>query len=58
MSRWNTASIPDQTGRVVVITGATSGLGLVCAQTLAARGAELVLAVRNTASGPSIRVQR
>jgi NAD(P)-dependent dehydrogenase (short-subunit alcohol dehydrogenase family) len=51
---WTTTQIPDQTGRVIVITGATSGLGLICAQTLAAHGAELVLAVRNTANGETV----
>ena len=51
---WTTDQIPDQTGRIIAITGATSGLGLVCAQTLAARGAELVLAVRNTANGETV----
>jgi NAD(P)-dependent dehydrogenase (short-subunit alcohol dehydrogenase family) len=51
---WTTDSLPDQSGRVIVITGATSGLGLICAQTLAARGAELVLAVRNTANGETV----
>jgi NAD(P)-dependent dehydrogenase (short-subunit alcohol dehydrogenase family) len=54
MTAWTTDSIPDQTGRIIVVTGATSGLGLVCAQTLAAKGAELVLAVRNTANGETV----
>jgi NAD(P)-dependent dehydrogenase (short-subunit alcohol dehydrogenase family) len=54
MPTWTTSQIPDQTGRIIVITGATSGLGLACAQALAARGAELVLAVRNTAIGETI----
>jgi NAD(P)-dependent dehydrogenase (short-subunit alcohol dehydrogenase family) len=51
MPNWTTAAIPDQTGRIAVITGATSGLGLCCATTLAARGAEVVMAVRDTARG-------
>ena len=54
MPGWTTDQIPDQTGRIIAITGATSGLGLVCAQILAARGAELVLAVRNTANGETV----
>jgi NAD(P)-dependent dehydrogenase (short-subunit alcohol dehydrogenase family) len=54
MATWTTTQIPDQTGRIIAITGATSGLGLVSAQTLAASGAELVLAVRNTANGETV----
>ena len=38
-------------GKVVVITGATSGIGEVAAQKLAAMGARIVLAARNPARG-------
>ncbi|MEM6302408.1 MAG: SDR family NAD(P)-dependent oxidoreductase [Pseudomonadota bacterium] len=37
----------SQRGKRVVVTGASSGLGLATAQALAARGAELVLVMRN-----------
>ncbi|KAL1915562.1 uncharacterized protein VTP21DRAFT_6686 [Calcarisporiella thermophila] len=39
--------IPDQTGRVIVITGANTGLGLVCAQELAKKNAHVILACRS-----------
>ena len=39
--------IPDQTGRVVLITGGNSGLGLAAARVLAARGATVVLGCRS-----------
>lgn len=51
MSRWSTADIPDQTGRTAVITGANTGLGYETAAALAARGARVVLAVRNLDKG-------
>jgi protochlorophyllide reductase len=34
---WTTADIPDQSGRVAVVTGANGGLGLEVAMALAAR---------------------
>jgi NAD(P)-dependent dehydrogenase (short-subunit alcohol dehydrogenase family) len=51
MSDWTTADIPDQTGRTAVITGANTGLGFETAAALAAKGAHVVLAVRNTDKG-------
>jgi NAD(P)-dependent dehydrogenase (short-subunit alcohol dehydrogenase family) len=47
MTKWTTASIPDQTGRTAVITGANTGLGFETAKALAASGARVVFAVRN-----------
>jgi NAD(P)-dependent dehydrogenase (short-subunit alcohol dehydrogenase family) len=43
--------IPPQTGRVAVVTGATSGIGYHTARGLADAGAEVVLAVRDVARG-------
>ncbi|KAA1418844.1 SDR family NAD(P)-dependent oxidoreductase [Nocardioides humilatus] len=44
---WNATDIPDQRGRTAVVTGANGGLGLVTARDLAAKGAHVVMAVRN-----------
>jgi NAD(P)-dependent dehydrogenase (short-subunit alcohol dehydrogenase family) len=45
--RWTTAAVPALEGRVAVITGANSGIGLETASVLAARGATVVLACRD-----------
>ncbi|MFD4960152.1 oxidoreductase [Microbacterium sp. NPDC058389] len=48
---WSVSDIPDQSGRTVVVTGANSGLGLATSRALAAAGAHVVLAVRDTVRG-------
>ena len=49
--RWTAADMPDQSGRVAVVTGANSGLGLITARELARAGAQVVMACRNTEKG-------
>jgi NAD(P)-dependent dehydrogenase (short-subunit alcohol dehydrogenase family) len=48
-ARWVAADIPDQSGRVALITGGNSGIGYTAAVYLASRGADVVLAGRDAA---------
>ncbi|GLP81838.1 SDR family NAD(P)-dependent oxidoreductase [Mycobacterium antarcticum] len=50
-TKWTAAEVPDQTGRVAIVTGSNTGLGYETALVLATRGARVVLAVRDTEKG-------
>jgi len=51
MSGWTSTDMPDQRGRIIAVTGATSGLGRATASALARRGAHVLLLVRDPARG-------
>lgn len=52
---WHPRQLAQQTGRTFVVTGANSGIGLESARDLVARGAHVVLAVRDTTKGERAR---
>jgi NAD(P)-dependent dehydrogenase (short-subunit alcohol dehydrogenase family) len=52
--RWTAADLPDMRGRTVIVTGASSGIGVPTANELARAGARVVLAVRNVAKGEEV----
>ncbi|MFT7120862.1 MAG: NAD(P)-dependent dehydrogenase (short-subunit alcohol dehydrogenase family) [Neolewinella sp.] len=56
-SKWSSQDIPSQQGRIILITGATSGLGKEAAKVLASKGATVVMAVRNTQKGEAVAKQ-
>jgi NAD(P)-dependent dehydrogenase (short-subunit alcohol dehydrogenase family) len=50
-SKWTAADVPDQSGRVAIVTGSNTGIGYEAAAVLADKGAHVVLAVRNLDKG-------
>jgi NAD(P)-dependent dehydrogenase (short-subunit alcohol dehydrogenase family) len=57
MTRWTTSEIGDQSGRVAVVTGANSGLGLITARELAAAGATVIAAARSAEKAEAARAK-
>jgi NAD(P)-dependent dehydrogenase (short-subunit alcohol dehydrogenase family) len=45
---WTVNDIPDQTGKIVIVTGANSGLGFEDTRALAKKGAAVIMACRST----------
>ncbi|MCB0154333.1 MAG: SDR family NAD(P)-dependent oxidoreductase [Anaerolineae bacterium] len=54
---WTTADIPDQSGRVAIVTGANSGIGYEAALALAQKGATVVMACRSLPKAESAAEQ-
>ena len=54
---WNASDCPDQSGRLALITGANSGLGLETARVLAGRGATVLMACRSRERAEQARQQ-
>ena len=49
--KWDEENIPDLTGKIVIVTGATSGIGFEAAKALVNKNAEVIIAVRNPEKG-------
>ena len=52
---WGLDDVPDLGGRTIVVTGASSGLGLILTRHLAGSGATVVMAVRDPEKGGRVR---
>src|SRR5215208_2129529 len=50
-AKWTADQIPDQGGKVAIVTGANSGLGRVTALELARQGANVIVASRSVEKG-------
>ncbi len=48
---WNTDNIPDQNGKIAIVTGSSSGIGYETARVLANKNAKVIIAVRNLEKG-------
>lgn len=53
-SNWDASHIPAQKGKVIIITGATSGLGKEAARVLASKEATVIMAIRNMDKGQEV----
>jgi len=49
--KWDSSNISDQKGRVVIVTGSSSGIGFEAARILAEKNAKVIVAVRNLEKG-------
>ena len=56
-NKWTQNDMPDMKGKVVIISGANSGLGLESTKALAAKGATVVMACRNVRKADEARVE-
>ncbi len=55
--KWTTENIPDQNGKIIIVTGSSSGIGFEAAKMLANRKAKVIIAVRNLQKGEDAKTR-
>jgi len=56
-NRWTTENIPDQSNKIVIVTGANSGIGYEAARAIARKGARVIMACRSLEKGEAAAAQ-
>lgn len=56
-NHWTLDNMPDQSGKIAIVTGANSGIGYETARALAHKGATTILACRNAQKGQAALAQ-
>ncbi|MDB4599005.1 oxidoreductase [Candidatus Pseudothioglobus singularis] len=51
---WNESNIPDQSGKIFIVTGTTSGLGEETVRVLSRKNATIIMAARNISKADSV----
>ncbi len=54
-NKWTAENIPSQNGKVVIVTGSSSGIGYEAARVLANKEAKVIIAVRNLDKGKTAK---
>ena len=55
--KWDASKITEQNGRVIIVTGSTSGIGKEAARVLAKKNGTVILAVRNVEKGEGVAAE-
>ncbi|MEX0987772.1 MAG: SDR family NAD(P)-dependent oxidoreductase, partial [Bacteroidales bacterium] len=55
MGKWTMGDIPSMTGKVAIVTGANSGLGLITTKIISDKGCEVIMACRNSGKADDAR---
>ena len=55
--KWTTSTIPDLTGKVIIVTGGNSGIGFESVKAFVQKGAEVILACRSVEKGEAAKAE-